>query len=131
MPWRESGSVARERKRADGRTPLPLEEPDMDTLHLILADPFELFRFVIGIIAIGELVSIVIDLRRGYRRAYLLLEGVAGRYHLHELLRATIRLQVMNVVVRPRGWEELRILLVQSAAIAIGALTWWLGTAAP
>lgn len=98
----------------------------MSALRAVLADPFELFRFVIGMIAIGELAAVVIDLRRGYARAHRLLEGLAGRYHVHELLRATVRLQVMNVVVRPRGWEEARILLAQGAALGLGLLTWWL-----
>ncbi|MBI5369219.1 MAG: hypothetical protein HZA54_19435 [Planctomycetes bacterium] len=91
-----------------------------------LADPFEQFRLVVGALAVWELTDLVLDLRRGYVRAFRLLEGVGGRFGLHELLRATVRLQLLRLVVRPRGWEEIRILLVQAAALLCGVLTWHL-----
>lgn len=97
-----------------------------DFLSTLLSDPFELFRFVLFLLAFGELGALVWDWRAGYKRWYRALESRAGSFHVHELLRATLRLQMARLLLRPLGWAELKIVLVQSAALACGVLTWFL-----
>ncbi len=95
-----------------------------EALMATLADPFHLFRLLLVTLATWEMVGVVLDLRSGYRRWYRTLERIGGRYHLHELLGATVRLQLLRLVTKPRGWEEMRILLAQAAAMVCGVLTW-------
>ncbi|MBI3270352.1 MAG: hypothetical protein HYZ53_15190 [Planctomycetes bacterium] len=96
----------------------------LDAISGVLSDPFHLFRLLVILLSVYELTGLVLDWRAGYRRWVALLERIGGRYRLHELLRATVRLQLLSIVVRRRGWDELRILLVQVAAAALGLLTW-------
>ena len=90
----------------------------------VLSDPFHLFRLLVIVLSAYELVGLVLDWRSGYRRWMATLERIGGRYRLHELLGATVRLQLLSIVIRRRGWEEIRILLLQVAAAALGVLTW-------
>lgn len=88
------------------------------------ADPFQLFRVVVGLLALWEIVTLVRDWRQAYVDRYQFLQRVAGRYHVHDLLRSTVRFQLWSIVLRRRGWEEIRILLVQAAAVGCAVLSW-------
>jgi hypothetical protein len=90
-----------------------------------LGDPFELFRLVVVVFSLAELGGIAAELRAGYLRWHENLRRFGGAFLLHDLLRATVRLQVYRVVLKPRGWDEVRILVVQAAAAACGAATWF------